>query len=254
MDIWLIIAVLSPLTLLLLLLPKIEYEVNILRKSRLDFNRSRGTLHRKLIKSSLANLNFQITETNRKINELTSQIASLASQESRELERTLATIIVNNELSIPGIGPVLKERVIRSCFDGTLGSIRRASGVHGIGEQKYSAIFYWVNSKEANFAHRLSGDFPGKRAIVQGYVETKQKLTRELDKTNQVLKDMTVLREVSKDELNKLEQISAFNFSKAYKGDKMAAEQVTQYLAGSFPEWSKTPTWFETLIAKYSSA
>ena len=133
-----VLALILALAVLGLIFPRIEYELKIFRKARFDNLNSRGTIHKKIIKKAIAKLNLEITGAQTAIEQLNFRKSNLALEESTELERTLSTIIVNNELDdIPGIGAVLKERIIRSCFDGTIESIRRASGVRGIGEEKY---------------------------------------------------------------------------------------------------------------------
>ena len=251
---WQIFLSIAILAIIVLALPKLEYEIRILRKARFDHLNARGTLHRTLIKKSLKNLDAKIKVTKAEIEQLNYRKNILAAEEQRELERTLSTIIVHNELdSISGIGPVLKERIIHSCFDGTLSSLRRASGVRGIGEEKYGAILYWIRTKEALMPVLLKNDFPGKREITQRYAETERNLITELEKNHKQLTEMIELRTLSAAELTKLTPISTVTFIKAYKGDKQAAEKATQYLLGTFPEWSKTPTWFETLVVTYGA-
>jgi hypothetical protein len=251
----LILALILILTVLGFIFPRIEYEVNIFRKARFDHLNSRGTIHKKLIKKGLVKIDLEIKEAKRRLQQLNLEKSNMALEENRELENTLSTIIVNTELDdVPGIGPVLKERIIRSCFDGTIESLRRAGNVRGIGEEKYHAILHWVNTKSSLMPQLLRKDFPGKNEIIRKYSESEKNIVRELEKVGQELKEMTELRELSNAELAKLKPVSTFAFLKAYKGDREAAEKVTQYLLGAFPEWSKIPEWFETLMTKYGTA
>lgn len=182
-----------PLILVLILIlglmaPRIVYEVDIFRRARFDLRNSRGTIHKKLVKKGLVKLNLKITEAESKIQQLNLQKTNLALEERREVERTLSSIIVNTELDdVPGIGPILKERIIRYCFDGTLESLRRASNVHGIGEEKYRAILQWVNNKRYSMPRLLTKDFPGKHDIIRRYSESETRLVEELEKVGDEL-------------------------------------------------------------------
>lgn len=144
MDFW-IFLVQGLILIIILLAYKLEYQIKWRRKVREDFLSARGSIYRKIIQDCLVNLNQKISSIDERLKRLSIQRADLVKRKEKELEIKLTTQIVDSELTtIPGIGRVLKDRIVRQCFDGTLESLYRVGNVHGIGEEKSQAIHQWV--------------------------------------------------------------------------------------------------------------
>ena len=76
------------------------------------------------------------------------------------METKLTPQIVHTELDrILGIKRVLKKRVIRYCFDGTLESLNHVYHVQGIGQDKSYVSRRWVNRNRALLTQCLQGRF-----------------------------------------------------------------------------------------------
>jgi len=251
------IFILSAIGLLsaILLLPRVEFRIKLRRRAKADYLHARGTIHRNIIQNCLKNLNRENSGLEGKIRQLKSRRSNLENDRRRELETKLTTQIAHQELErIPGIGPVLKDRIIRSCFDGTLESLNRAGNVRGIGYEKSRAIYQWVRSTRSRIPQLLLGDFSGKSDILKKYVDLDNGIGQELSASNLELQGLQQLRSQASEALDNLRPVSVSTFSKAYKGDDKAAELVTRYLVGVFPEWRSVPEWFKTLVEKYSKA
>ena len=86
---------------------------------------------------------------------------------------------------IPGMGRVLKDRIIRRCFNGNLESLTNARiYVHGIGEEKSFAIHRWVRDTRAKMPQLLHTNFPGKSQVLKKYAQLDHKTDVELRVNN----------------------------------------------------------------------
>lgn len=241
--------------LLAFFLPSIELKLRLWRRAREDYRSARGTMHLKLLKESLSVLDKKISEADKASKVLESERAKIAQERQRKLEAALSKYLIDLEFTkIPGIGPVLKDRVVRYCFDGTLKSLRRAQGIRGIGDQRAFAIKMWVDQTERRLPTLLQGYFPGKDGINKAYDELDKQKENELVKVYNDLRSMRELRTKASTELNRLKSVHTSTFVKAYKGDTEAAEKATEYLVGTFPEWGRMPEWFKTLIERHGKA
>jgi len=248
MDLVGLFAVLG-LFLIIILVPTLEYEMRLRRRVKEDYLKARGTFHRRILRDCLPNLDQKISEGEAKVQNLLSRRVTLEDERKRELEVMLTTQIVNKELDqIPGIGPVLKDRIIRHCFDGSLGSLSDSRFVHGIGEQKHAIIREWVKNTEPRIPQLLLEDFPGKADILKKYAELDGGVERELKINELELRSLKQLRSEATAALSSLGPVDASTFLAAYKGNGKAAEMVTRYLFGVFPEWGRVPSWFKTLM------
>lgn len=236
----------------MLLFPSIEFRLKLWLKARDDYRTARGTMHLNLLKECLSNLRLKIKETTNDLESAKQYRTDLVNEKKKELEVAATIYLVNLEFtSIPGIGPVLKDRVMRTCFDGTLQSLRRAWTVYGIGEERAYAIAVWVNQAQRKLPLILEGKFPGKDEINKKYDQLERETDQYIMNTEMLLRDMLELKKRATNELKRLEKVKISTFLKSYKGDSDASKDVTNYLLGSFPEWGRIPDWFKTLIEKY---
>ncbi|MFH0897617.1 MAG: hypothetical protein V1850_06185 [Candidatus Bathyarchaeota archaeon] len=253
MDFW--IFLLPILILMIILLSyKLEYQIKWRRKVNEDFLNARGSMHRKIIQDCLVTLNQKISSIDERLKCLSMQRADLVKRKEKEMEVKLTAQMVDTELTtIPGIGIVLKDRIVRQCFDGTLESLYRAGNVQGIGEEKNQAIRQWVGRTRSRIPKLLIQDFPEKSKIMKLYADLDKKIEQELNAKNVELQDFQQLRNEATVALNSLKTVSKSTFSDAYRGDDKASKMVTQYLIGVFPKWGRMPTWLKTLMEKHST-
>lgn len=244
--------VLASIPLMIILEPKLR----LLWKAWRDHRGSRGTIHRELLKRLLSILND-------KLNELEAQRTSLIIQKKRAegelrsaLRAHLIKHIVNERLDeVPGIGPVLKERIIKGCFDGTLESLEalpylRARSWHlrGIGKEKAQAVGRWAREVKERLPEFLEGDFPGKAELIEKYSKIDSSLKFQISDIDARLRFLRGLRDKAMVEFDRLSSIGVLTFFKAYLGDAGASKKATEYLMGIFPEWEAEPDWLKSLI------
>jgi prefoldin subunit 5 len=242
--------------LFLLLVPTLEFQLKLRRRAKNDYRHARGTTQRVLIESCLENLNREISSLQGKIRQLQSRKSELQIARDNNLELTLTTQIVNKELdTIPGIGKLLKDRILKRCFNGTLDSLVNAQRyVHGIGDEKNSAIRQWVRNTRAKMPQLLHADFPGKHQILTKYAKMDRQIDEELQVTTADHESLQQLKSQSTEALERLRPVDTSTFLKAHQGDEEAAQRVTQYLVGIYPEWKRSPPWFKTLTETYKAA
>ena len=251
MELWILLAP-GILLVLIPLVNMLEFQIRLRRRVRRDFLNARGTLHRRVIEGSLERLNKRISETEDEIKQVSMRRSRLRKEKERELETALTTQIVNSELTmIPGIGSVLKDRIISQCFNGTLESLHQADNIQGIGEEKRQAIYKWVKRTRAKMPQLLLEDFPEKSKILMKYADFDKKMEQTLKTNNVELQTLQKLREEANTALYSLKRVSQQTFLGAYKGGGEAAKMVTQYLIGVYPEWERSPAWFKTLMEEY---
>ena len=236
-----------------LLVPIISDYLAISTKAYKDYQLCRGTQHLKQIRSSLKVLGQEIKNLSNKKNGVEIAIKEGIKQKEINLNKTLATYLVETQLdSVEGIGQKLKQAIIRGCFDGTLKSLHYAQGrVYGVGDLKQSAMSRWVKKLEIDFPKLLGNEFPDKAKIMQAYEDQDKKLKKELEMITKELVSLVELRSISVSNEERLSKTRPYHFVKAYKNDKDASEQVSEYIKGAFPEWVVVPSWFKTLISEY---
>lgn len=230
----------------------IEFYFKKMFRTRNEYKSTRGTTHKTLLTNGLNNL---LNETQRTKKELTSAIKAeknLQKEKDLALEKAASSILFETEFTkIPGIGKVLKEKVRRTCFDGTLKSLNRAWGVHGIGQSKTYEIYRWVEKTQKLLPRILKGNFPNKQQIINKYNNLLSKASNEISNTESMIKKMVDLENTVQKELNKLNSVTISTYKKSYDGDVASTDAVTEYYMGCFPEWKRMPNWFKNLMEDY---
>jgi hypothetical protein len=235
--------------------PFIEFNLRLWLKARNDYRTARGTVHLKLLEGCLRNLRIKITSANSDLERTKQHEWQLSNDRGEELETAATRYLVELEFrNIPGIGPVLRERILRHCFDGKLHSLRNASYVHGIGEQKAYAINRWVNYAQGKLPKVLNGSFPGKDGINERYNRQEKETKQKIFDTEALLGEMQELEKNCVADLQDLKRVHVSTFVKSYKGDPEASTLAAGYLVGCFPEWGKIPPWFKSIVENYGHA
>jgi len=247
-----ILGIIAVSPILIVIFTSLEFYFRKFSRARKEYKNARGTIHKNLLKKCLSNLNREIQKTEKELDSAIQAEKNLHSEKNMELERAATVSVFDTRFtSIPGIGKVLKERVRRTCFDGTLKSLNRAWGVRGIGESKAYEIRRWVERMERILPSVLRGNFPNKQGIVEKYDDLIKNANGRISSIQSTLKPMVELENISRQELDKLNKVSSSTFKESYDGEVAATEAVTEYHLGCFSEWRRMPSWFETLMEVY---
>jgi predicted transcriptional regulator len=232
--------------------PSILRQYKLFSRARRDYQLARGSMHLRQIRNSLKILNKNITNLEKEKQKLEKDLHKLNQRISEKLLNALSHHLVVTRLSeIEGIGPILRERIILNCFDGTLGSLRRAYGIERIGHKKLQAISRWVDDVERNIPHLLKNDFPNKRTIIEECERDEREINEQLKKIEERIAPMNEIKKKALEEKDRLSIVGISHFRKSYQSNYEASELVNQYLNGVFPEWEPMPIWFKTLISEY---
>ncbi len=219
------------------------------RQSRIDYRSARGALHFAAIELALPKLERYINSTQSTLDALRRDMASLAARRTDEFKSVVAKSIVDGSTrGPPGVGPVLWERVVSSCFDGTLGSLRNPRGVAGIGDQRAAAINAWVFQAEREMQQMVNADFPGKREISERYETLLRNRRGQATAAEGQLRAALEIQVQAEKARQSLKRVSPATFRRAYTGEPLAAQQAIGFLLGVFPPWEKAPTWYQSLV------
>jgi hypothetical protein len=234
-------------------LPWLVREAEITRKARTDYQLCRGTQHVRQLRAAIVRHRSATKRIREKQQDIEQQLQNLGKYETLELHKALCTYIVQTRLTeVAGVGKRLKERIITTCFDGTLESLRRASVVRGVGQEKMMAINIWINQVRDELPFLLKHDFPGKGEIKKKYSEQRRQLNKSLEPVKKTCEEATKLLAIAESKLKKLEQVGVADFRRALHGDAVAAKRVGLYSQGAFAEWEPVPAWYREIIsAKY---
>ena len=232
--------------------PSMLRQFKIFSRARSDYRLARGTIHLRQIRDCLKVLNKNIKNLEKEKQKLENSIQKLNQKRSEKLLNALSRHLVETRLTeVEGIGPILKERMINECFDGTLGSLRRAYNLEGIGNKKLQAISRWVDELELEIPHLLKHDFPNKRNIIDECENKERKLKEQLIEIEEKIAPMNEIKKKASAEKDRLSMVGILHFIKSYQLNVEASELVNHYLEGAFPEWEPMPVWFRTLISEY---
>lgn len=238
----------------LLLVPSIHNQIRFHLLIRRDYKLARGTLHKKQLSKSLKLLNGKIKKFEKTKKNILVTIQHLDGKRNKRLKKELSSILVHSRLTdVEGIRQILKERIIHNCFDGSLNSLRRASVLEGIGEQKYSALMNWVKEMENKMPYLLEKDFPNKNKINEEFKNEELQLKKQQRNIEEQIAPMNELKKIASTEMERLNKVNISHFKRCYKSNNESMEYVNNYLNGIFPEWAPMPKWFKILISDFGS-
>lgn len=235
---------------LLAFLPRMVEQYRIMAKAKADYARSRGTYHLRQIRAAITKHELALRPYIQENNRLTQELDALNKEQTKEFERTLTMQLVNNlSLEVPGIGTKLKDRIIATCFDGSLESLLRAQQyVPGIGKQKEYAIRVWVNNLQHQMPQLVASDFVGKREIQTKYEKKHRELSSRKRELAKIIKSRQKLISYAKQKIEPLEAVTRMVFGRALRGDSKASDAVAKYTIGAFAEWEPLPVWFSDIM------
>ena len=236
----------------LFILPIILYKLKILAKAKRDYRTARGTFHLKQLEKSHKQLKKALEKYETKISDHRRQLVLLEYKKSIQFKRALTIHLVKTRLTeIDGIGPILRDRIISECFDGTLESLTKAQYLNGIGAEKMWTINNWRDRIRGKLPQLLEVDFPKKTKIENEFYPKIEQIKSQMIENATLVGYQNKLEKYAIDEIERLRKVTISQFYKSYKGNNSASKAVNEYLKGSFPEWGSMPEWFETLIKNY---
>jgi len=244
-----LLAVLAALT------PWIGEARRIAKTAREDHAGSRGTHHAKQLREAIRLHERHLQPLRGEHTKLQAELNGIARREQAELERALTQALIDSSfLKIPGIGPKLRDRILGTCFDGSLDSLLRAHQVYGVGQEKSFAIRNWVQQMRRGFTSRLEEDFPGKSEVQAKHSARSEELARRLKSLSSRIARREEVVAVAGEHLAPLERTTPRTFRRALRGDQPAAERVGAYVTGAFAEWEPLPDWFAAILKEPDEA
>jgi len=217
--------------------------------SRREYNKSRGTAHKKLLQNQLKKIKTMIKNEENLLKKHRDKKSNTEKEKIKEIDYAATTYIFNKDFTnIPGIGRILKERIQRSVFNGTLDSLYRCNRVQGIGEQKYWEIRRWIEYTKRTMYRVIESNFPGKQGIVARYNKQLIEIGKNIQEVEERLSRLRDYSSQAEKDLKKLSRVTSGTFNKSYGGDEEASKLVTEYHLGLFPEWQRMPTWFKEMM------
>jgi len=236
--------------LFLLRIPTLVGRRRITRKAHVDYARCRGTIHARQLRAGIQRHEVALRPLTAEKDKIGAAIESLARNELEDLRRALAIHLANGPLAeVRGIGSKLKDRIVETCFDGTLESLLQAQHVPGVGEEKASDIRVWVQEMQNRMPQLLKGDFDGKAEVQAAVGERGAELGVRRSELDRIIYARRGLLSRASETLTSLELITPAIFRAALKGDTAAAERVAAHTVGAFPEWEPAPKWFAAITS-----
>ena len=239
-------------------LKRIVKNFQLWQKAKMDFNLARGKQHLKLLKKIRPKIEKDLKEKLKEIEKTKKELEESLEEKERELRREASKFLVENlDKEVEGIGEVLKEKIIRSCFRGNLEDLKNAIYfVKGIGYEKQYHINKWIEKKKEILLQMVFGElnFPEKEGVIKKYQEKILKIQQKLNSQLKELKEIELLKKKVEQEIKKLEKVKPSHFFQLYfESDENLAKSVKSFLIGIFPEWEPIPEWFKKLLHKYAS-
>jgi hypothetical protein len=233
---------------ILVVLRFIKPKLSLRIKAYNDYRNARGTKHVKFLQGTYTTLNKKKAEITTLINDLEVYVKMLEIRRQRELEIAASQFLVQNELTkVVGIGETLKQRIMMESFDDTLTSLNKVEHIQGIGLEKALAIRRWVKKAIPRLPKILQEEFQGKQRIVRKFNKALHESTQQKTSHIRDLQQVEELLSKIDHEVRWLTCINPSTFRRALKGDISAANQVSHYMQGIYPEWEEMPKWLTNL-------
>ena len=231
--------------------PQIIEESRIMSQAREDYLQCRGTNHARLLQAAINRHQEAVNELEVARKNLDYKIQQLDKEINEQLQRALATHLVKSQFTgIPGIGSKLRDRIISTCFDGTLDSLNRSQLVRGVGPEKAAAIRAWVYQMKRSMPKLLKSDFPGKQDILEKQRERRHRLMEKRSGLNEEIIARKRVIDRARDGLASFAGVTVSDFRKALRGDAEASQRIAKYSLGAFAEWESMPEWFAAIISE----
>jgi hypothetical protein len=229
-------------------------ETRIRKRAHRDYEAARGTKHLRTLRSSLKPLRRRLRTRRSQVSGLKQNLEALEEARSAELRVALSAHLVRTRLAeVRGVGPGLSERILRSCFEGSLTDLHSAHHVRGVGASRREAIVAWARARQKEFPLLLAGDFPGKQEILETYKPQVTPLRKALGAERQALTDEEMMLSKAEEAAARLSKIKRSRFRAALRGGRRPASVPAWYLAGVYAPWHQAPEWFSRLTSEFRS-
>ena len=237
--------------LFLLQVPRMLARRRVSKKAHADYARCRGTLHARQLRAGIKKHELALSPLSLERSRIGDALDSLSREEIKELRRALAASLVQGPLAeVRGIGPKLRDRIVEACFDGTLGSLKEAQQVPGVGEEMATDIRVWIQQTQSRLPQLLKGDFDGKGEILAAVGQRRDELNVCRNELEQILDARRDLLSQASEKLASLRLVTPTTYRAALQGDVEAAERVAAHTLGAYAEWESAPTWFTDITSE----
>jgi len=248
----LITAVLLAVLLIAMVASCLISELRLRRRARHDYRVARGTQHLKQLEGPLAKLEHEIQVIRRQIQGIEQQLHDLGGKRQDELRAAACQYLVNHRLTdVDGIGPQLQQRIVRSCFRGSLRDLHHAERVRGVGPRRRAAIMRWVQARERELPALMERAFPGRDGVEKAYRTKVGPLRKRLAEREADLKEKEDLHKSTKKAVETLESVNVACFRRALSRRSSDEPVPSWYLEGVYPAWGSAPDWFTTVLTEY---
>lgn len=233
--------------------PEALREYALRRHASRQYERARGTAHRRLLEQAQRRQQDNAERLLQRIRMAEGEKERLRQEQQEALERALAAWIVVERLSqARGIGDQLAYEIRQTVFRGRLEDLYRASQVViGIGPQRQQAINRWIEYYQTQFDDLLERPFPEKARIKQQYREKIEAEEQKIEQMSEQLEPIQSSLAEIKARLEPLERVSVEDFVAALgnnEAESYTESEVELYVQGVFAEWEAPPDWFRRLV------
>jgi hypothetical protein len=220
------------------------------RQAKQDYQRARGTAHQQMLDDARTRVRSQLKRKLRRHQQAEQTYNRQVQARDQALTRTLVRNLVEAELgSVPGIGPVLKSKIIDRVFRGRLNDLHGAYRLEGIGSRRQREISRWVCRVEGQLPQRIQEDFTGKAQIMAAYREDLAKRRCQLDAMQQRIAELQALDAQIDAVLEDLAAVTWEDFHKALSDPSCPSAAVQRYIVGVFAAWEPMPEWFQHAVS-----
>jgi hypothetical protein len=224
--------------------------IHLIKEAVHDYHDSRGNAHLAILLSAKKKLHKQGKTITKQKESLGDQLKFL--EKNRDLQMLIALekyLAENAYLEISTISKEQWRKIYLSFFKGHLDDIEKMIGFASVSESQIMETKTIIKSYKHQLGHYLAMDFPGKREIINQYVEEKKLVLEELAQLNKrlFLCDRNLNR--CKLAIFTLKKVSVIDFILWAFGRAEYSQKVNDYSTGLFCEWDSIPGWFREIIS-----
>ncbi|MCC6170288.1 MAG: hypothetical protein IT329_23920 [Caldilineaceae bacterium] len=221
----------------------------IRRQAQLDYERARGSAHRKLLEETRRQLEQKQAQIDAEMQRIRQQLQALEAQYQADLRTALELHFVRDRFDqVPGIGSALKARILSATNARRLADLAAADTVVGVGESRMAAITAWIADARRQMPTLLAQPFPGRGPIDQRFHEQKSSLQHALAQCQTRSASLHRRMAALDQHLNALKTVTPQTFVEAASGSQTAQQAALHYTAGLFAEWEPVPGWFREIV------
>ncbi|MBN1315755.1 MAG: hypothetical protein JXA42_09815 [Anaerolineales bacterium] len=223
----------------------------IRKQAKLDYENARGTAHLEMLKDAQRRIEKETKQQRKYLTAERNKLSKIVQERNTKLRRILERHIAYTYLDqVHGVGPVLKDRILKAVFRNSIKDLRRASIVQGVGEEKQWAINNWIRTYEVRIPTLLEGPFPGKESIVKQYTQSIGNARTAIESIQKRIAELEITRDQISGAIEPLQEIKVKDFIRALQQPSSKSEEIDYFFRGVFAEWEPIPDWFMNVIAQ----